>query len=114
VIVDTAGRRSLSHLRRALAKRGTLVIVGGDGGGRWTGGFFRGALRAPLLSPFVGQRLRGLTSKENQEDLRSLGELIDAGKVTPVIDRTYPLVEAPDAIRYLEQGHPRGKIVITV
>ena len=114
VIIDTAGRRSLSHLRRALAKRGTLVIVGGDGGGRWTGGFFRGALRAPLLSPFVGQRLRGLTSKENQEDLRSLGELIDAGKVTPIVDRTYPLVEAPDAIRYLEQGHPRGKIVITV
>jgi NADPH:quinone reductase-like Zn-dependent oxidoreductase len=114
VIVDTAGRRSLSHLRRALAKKGTLVIVGGDGGGRWTGGFFRGALRAPLLSPFVGQRLSGLTSKENQEDMRALTELIGTGEVTPVVDRTYPLVEAPDAIRYLEQGHPRGKIVITV
>jgi NADPH:quinone reductase-like Zn-dependent oxidoreductase len=114
LIVDTAGRRSLSHLRRALTPRGTLVIVGGDGGGRWTGGFFRGVLRAPLMSMFVSQRLRGLVSKENQEDLQTLRELIETGKVSPVIDRTYPLIEAPDAIRYLEQGHPRGKVVITV
>jgi NADPH:quinone reductase-like Zn-dependent oxidoreductase len=113
LIVDTAGRRPLSRLLRALTPKGTLVIVGGDGGGRWTGGFFRGALRAPLLSPFVGQRLRGLTSKEKKDDLQALDELIDAGKLTPVIDRTYPLVEAPDAIRYLEQGHPGGKIVVT-
>jgi NADPH:quinone reductase-like Zn-dependent oxidoreductase len=90
------------------------VIVGGDGGGRWTGGFFRGVLRAPLLSMFVGQRLRGLTSKEKQEDLQTLKELIEAGKVSPVVDRTYPLIEAPDAIRYLEKGHPRGKVVIAV
>jgi NADPH:quinone reductase-like Zn-dependent oxidoreductase len=114
VIVDTAGRRSLTTLRRALAPRGALVIVGGDGGGRWTGGFFRGMLRAPLLSPFVGQKLRGLVAKERQEDLRALVELIEAGKVTPVVDRTYPLAAAPDAIRYLEQGHPQGKVVITV
>ena len=114
LIVDTAGRRSLSHLRRALSPRGTLVIVGGDGGGRWTGGFFRGAFRAPLLSVFVGQRLRGLTSKEKLEDLKTLSELIQSGKVSPVIDRTYPLIEAPDAIRYLEKGHPRGKVVIEV
>jgi NADPH:quinone reductase-like Zn-dependent oxidoreductase len=114
LIVDTAGRRSLSHSRRALTPKGTLVIVGGDGGGRWTGGFFRGTLRAPLLSMFVGQRLRGLISKENREDLETLKGLIETGKVKPVIDRTYPLVESPDAIRYLEQGHPRGKIVITV
>jgi NADPH:quinone reductase-like Zn-dependent oxidoreductase len=114
LIVDTAGRRSLTHLRRALTPRGTLVIVGGDGGGRWTGGFFRGVLRAPLLSIFVGQTMRGLTSRENQEDLQTLKELIETGKVTPVIDRTYSLVEAPDAIRYLEQGHPRGKLVIAV
>ena len=114
VIVDTAGRRSLSQLRRALAPKGTLVIVGGDGGGRWTGGFLRGAVRAPLLSMFVDQRLRGLTSKENQEDLQALRELLETGKVTPVIDRTYPLIEAPDAIRYLAEGHPRGKVVITV
>ena len=90
------------------------MIVGGDGGGRWTGGFFRGVLRAPLLSLFVGQKLRGLNARVNQKDLRTVVELIDAGRVTPLIDRTYPLIEAPQAIRYLEQGHPRGKIVITV
>jgi NADPH:quinone reductase-like Zn-dependent oxidoreductase len=114
VIVDTAGRRPLSQLRRALTRRGTLVIVGGDGGGRWTGGFFRGVLRGPLVSLFVSQRLGGLVSKEKKVDLEALAELIEAGKVTPVIDRTYPLVEAPEAIRHLEQGHPRGKVVITV
>jgi NADPH:quinone reductase-like Zn-dependent oxidoreductase len=114
VIVDTAGRRPLSLLRRALTPRGTLVIVGGDGGGRWTGGFFRGVIRAPLLSLFVGQRLRGLVSGEKEEDLRALSELIEAGRVTPVIDRTYPLIEAAEAIRYLEQGHPGGKVVIGV
>jgi NADPH:quinone reductase-like Zn-dependent oxidoreductase len=114
LIVDSAGRRSLSHLRRALTPRGTLVIVGGDGGGPWTGGFFRGALRAPLLSMFVGQMLRGLNAKVNQRDLQTLSGLIEGGKVTPVIDRTYPLNEAPEAIRYLQEGHPRGKVVITV
>jgi NADPH:quinone reductase-like Zn-dependent oxidoreductase len=114
VIVDTAGRRSLSKLRRALTPAGTLVIVGGDGGGHWTGGFFRGILRAPVLSLFVGQRLRGLASKVKREDLITLAELVEAGSVTPVIDRTYPLIEAPDAIRYLEEGHARGKIVVTV
>jgi NADPH:quinone reductase-like Zn-dependent oxidoreductase len=113
LIVDTAGRRSLSVLRRALTPKGTLVIVGGDGGGPWTGGFFRGVFRAPVLSLFVGQRLRSLISKENRADLETLGELIEAGKVVPVIDRTYPLVEAPDAIRYLEEGHPRGKVIVT-
>ena len=114
VIIDTAGRSPLSRLRRALAPKGTLVIVGGDGGGRWTGGFFRGVLRGPLLSLFVGQRLRGLATKLRQEDLVALSELIAAGTLTPVIDRTYPLIEAPDAIRYLEEGHAAGKIVITV
>ncbi len=114
VIVDTAGRRPLARLRRALTPKGTLVIVGGDGGGRWTGGFFRGMLRAPLVSLFVGQRLRGLATKIKREDLVTLTELIEAGSLTPVIDRTYPLIEAPEAIRYLEEGHPRGKIVVTV
>src|SRR5262249_6781465 len=114
LIVDTAGRRPLSQLRRALTRKGTLVIVGGDGGGPWTGGFFRGVLRAPLLSLFVGQRLRGVTSRGDQESLRTLSELIEADKVTPVIDRTYPLAEAPDAIRYLAEGHPSGKVVIAV
>ncbi|MET0801762.1 MAG: NAD(P)-dependent alcohol dehydrogenase [Actinomycetota bacterium] len=114
VIIDTAGRRPLSQLRRALTAKGTLVIVGGDGGGRWTGGFFRGMLRAPVVSLFVGQRLRGLATKVKQEDLLAVKELVEAGTVTPVIDRTYPLIEAPDAIRYLEQGHAAGKVVITV
>jgi NADPH:quinone reductase-like Zn-dependent oxidoreductase len=114
VIVDTAGRRPLSRLRRAITPKGTLVIVGGDGGGHWTGGFFRGMLRAPVVSLFVGQRLRGLASKVKREDLIALTKLIGAGSLTPVIDRTYPLIEASDAIRYLEEGHVRGKVVITV
>jgi NADPH:quinone reductase-like Zn-dependent oxidoreductase len=114
LIVDTAGRRSLSQLRRALARRGTLVIVGGEGGGRWLGGFDRQILRAPLLSALVRQRLRPLVSKERKDDLVVLKGLIEAGKVTPVIDRTYPLGEVPEAIRYLQEGHARGKVVITV
>ncbi len=114
VIVDTAGRRPLSKLRRALTPKGTLVIVGGDGGGRWTGGFFRGVLRAPLTSLFVGQKLRGLASKVKHEDLMTLKALVEAGTLKAVIDRTFPLIEAPDAIRYLEEGHAAGKIVITI
>jgi NADPH:quinone reductase-like Zn-dependent oxidoreductase len=114
VIVDTAGRRPLRQLRRALTPKGTLVVVGGDGGGRWTGGFFRGILRGPLVSLFVGQRLRGLATKIVQEDLVTLTEMIEAGRITPVIDRTYPLIEAADAIRHLADGHAAGKIVVTV
>ncbi|MGZ8632023.1 MAG: NAD(P)-dependent alcohol dehydrogenase [Actinomycetota bacterium] len=114
LIIDTAGRRPLSQLRRALTPKGTLVIVGGDGGGPWTGGFFRGMLRGPLVSLFVGQRLRGLATKIKQEDLVTITELIEAGTIEPVIDRTYPLIEAPDAIRYLALGHAAGKIVVTV
>ncbi|HEY9377708.1 MAG TPA: NAD(P)-dependent alcohol dehydrogenase, partial [Jiangellaceae bacterium] len=76
VIVDTAGRRSLRELRRALTPDGTLVIVGGDGGGRWTGGFFRQILRAPLMSLFVGQKLRPLVQTEKLEDLQALAEMI--------------------------------------
>jgi NADPH:quinone reductase-like Zn-dependent oxidoreductase len=114
VIVDTAGRRPLRRLRRALTGKGTLVVVGGDGGGRWTGGFFRGMLRGPLLSLFVGQRLGGLSSKENQEDLRALAELVEAGTVSPVVGRTYSLGETPEAIRDIASGHARGKLVIAV
>jgi NADPH:quinone reductase-like Zn-dependent oxidoreductase len=114
VIIDTAGRRPLSVLRRALTSKGTLVIVGGDGGGHWTGGFFRGMLRGPLVSLFVGQRLRGLPTKVTQEDLLTVKELVEAGTLSPVIDRTYPLIEASDAVRYLAEGHAGGKIVVTV
>jgi NADPH:quinone reductase-like Zn-dependent oxidoreductase len=114
VILDTAGNRSLAHLRRALAPRGTLVIVGGEEGGRWSGGFERQILWAPLLSPFLGQRLRSLVATERKEDLEFLKGLIEAGKVTPVVDRTFPLSEVPEAIRYLRAGHARGKVVVTV
>ena len=113
VILDIAGNRPLSHLRRALTARGTLVIVGGETGGRWLGGFDR-SLRAELLSPFVGQRLTMLASSENAGDLRVLAELIDAGQITPAIDRTYPLDEVPAAIRYVRAGRARGKVAITV
>ena len=113
LIVDTGGRRTLAQLRRALTPTGTLVIVGGEGGGRWLGGFLRN-LRAPLLSRFIGQRLRMLSSKPNQDDLQVLRELIEAGKLTPLVGRTYPLGEVPEAMRALEAGKTRGKIVITV
>jgi NADPH:quinone reductase-like Zn-dependent oxidoreductase len=113
LILDTAGRRTLSQLRRALTAQGTLVIVGGEGAGRWMGGFDRN-LRAPLLSRLVGQRLRMLASKPRQADLQVLRELIEAGKLTPVIGRTYPLGEVPEAMRALETGHTRGKVVVTV
>src|ERR687896_169904 len=90
-----------------------LVIVGGEGGGRWLGGTDR-QIRAMMLSRFVGQKLGTFINKENHEDMIVLKELIESGKVTPIIDRTYPLAEVPEAIRYLEEGHARGKVVITV
>ena len=102
----------MSRLRRALTRKGTLVIVGGEGGGRWIG--MGRQLRALMLSPFVGQKLGTMIAKPNGEDLVVLKEFIEAGKVTPVIDMTYPLSEVPEAIRHLEQGHARGKVVITV
>ena len=113
LIVDTAGRRSLSHLRRALAPRGTLVLVGGEGGGRWTGGFER-QLRALVMSPFLRQKLRPLVSTERQEDLLFLKDVIEAGKVTPVIGRTYALDDAQQALSDADEGHGRGKTIVTV
>jgi NADPH:quinone reductase-like Zn-dependent oxidoreductase len=114
VSIDTAGRRSLSHIRGALAFDGILVIVGGEGGGRWFGGFDRQMFRAPLLSLFQRQKLTGLSAKIRKADLQFLSELIETGKVTPVIDGTYSLSDVPTAIRHLAEGHARGKIVITV
>lgn len=113
LILDTAGRRPVSLLRRALTPTGTLVIVGGEGGDRWLGGFHR-QIFAPLRSMFSGQKLIGLMFDEKLEDLLTLKELIEAGKLKPVVGKTYPLSEAADAIRYLEQGHARGKVVISV
>jgi NADPH:quinone reductase-like Zn-dependent oxidoreductase len=113
VILDTGGHRSLTHLRRALTPRGTLVIVGSETGGRWLGGSDR-QLRALLLSRFVGQKLGTIMCSENAQDLIVLTELIESGAVTPVIDRTYPLSETPAAIQHMQDGHARGKVVISV
>ncbi len=112
VIIDIGGNRSLRQLRRALSSRGTLVIVGGETGGRWLGGFDR-SLRAPVVSMFVRQKLCSIMCSENAADLRVLAELIDTGKVKPVIDRTYPLSQTAAAIRYVQDGLARGKVVVT-
>ncbi|MGA3564086.1 NAD(P)-dependent alcohol dehydrogenase [Melissospora conviva] len=115
VIIDTAGNRPVSLLRRALTPRGTLVLVGGEnGGGRLLAGYDRQMLRAPLMSIFTSQRLRNMMAKEHAADLEELRRLIDSGAVTPVIDRAYPLADAADAIRHLAQGHAAGKTVVTV
>jgi NADPH:quinone reductase-like Zn-dependent oxidoreductase len=113
VILDIGGNSPLSRLRRALTPKGTLVIVGGETDGRWLGGTDR-QLRALVLSPFVGQKLGTFVCRENHEDMIVLKELIEAGQVTPVVDRTYPLSESPEAISYLEGGRARGKVVIAV
>jgi NADPH:quinone reductase-like Zn-dependent oxidoreductase len=114
-ILDTAGNRSLSHLRRALTPNGTLVIIGGRGG-RLLGGTDRN-LRALMLSPFVRQTLRAPFLdhlKGHNDDLLALVELIEAGKVTPVIDSTYSLEDVPKAMWHLRRGHAHGKVVISV
>jgi NADPH:quinone reductase-like Zn-dependent oxidoreductase len=113
VILDIAGNRPLSRLRRALAPEGTLVIVGGEGGGKWLGGTDR-QLRALLLSPFVRQKLATWISSERRKDLEELRELIEAGAVTPIVDRTFPLRDVAEAIRYLRDGRTRGKAVVTL
>ncbi len=113
LILDIGGNPRLARLRRALTPTGTAVIVGGEEGGNWTGGFGR-ALRAPFLSMVVRQRLAMLASKERASDLENLTPLIEAGKVTPSIDRTYPLDQVPEAMRRLERGQVRGKVAITV
>jgi len=113
LILDVGGNSRLSRLRRALTPTGTLVIVGGEEGGKLTGGFGR-TLRAPVLSLFVRQRLTMLVSKEHHSYLEALRPLIEARKVTPAVDTTYPLADVPDAMRHLTAGHARGKIAITI
>ena len=112
LVLDTAGNRSVSSLRKLLAPRGTLVIVGGEGGGRVTGGFER-SLRALLLSPFVPQTLTGLVSTMRRDDLHTIAGLLESGAIRPVIDRVYPLAESAAAMRRLTDGSIRGKVVIT-
>jgi NADPH:quinone reductase-like Zn-dependent oxidoreductase len=113
VILDIGGHRSLRQLRRSLTRSGTLVIVGSETGGRLLGGFDR-SIRAMLLSPFVSQNLCALTNSENAADLVVLAELVESGKIAPVIDRTYPLQEAGAAIRHMLDGQVRGKVVIAL
>jgi NADPH:quinone reductase-like Zn-dependent oxidoreductase len=112
LIFDLVGNRSLSDCRRALTPTGTLILSSGDGG-RWLGPMGR-IIHALVLSPFVGQKLGTFVASENHEDMIVLKDLIESGKVAPVIDRTYPLSQVAEAIRYLEEGHARGKVVITV
>lgn len=113
LVLDTAGNRPLSHLRRVLTSHGTLVIIGGEAGGAWFGGTDR-PLRAAMLSPLVSQTLGGLMPDEDHKDLDVLREFIEAAKVTPVIDRTYPLSQTAEALDYVRQEHAQGKVVITI
>jgi len=112
VILDIGAKRALLKLRRGLAPNGTLVLVGGSRG-NWIGPVAR-ALGALVMSRFASQTLRPFLSDVNKDDLLALTDLIEAGKLRPVIDRTYPLSETAEAIRYLETGKARGKVVITV
>lgn len=112
LILDIGGNPSLSRLRRALTRTGTAVIVGGEDGGQLTG--MGRQLRALVLNPFLRQRLTMVISKEQAGDLERLTDLIEAGDVMPSIDRTYPLHDAPEAMRHLEAGKVRGKVAITI
>jgi len=115
VLLDNVGNRSLSDCRRVLNPRGRYVLIGGGGpdDGRWIGPLIR-VLKMLVLSRFVSQDMVFFMAQLKQEDLTLLGDLMQAGKVTPVIDRRYRLSETPEAIRYLEEGHARGKVVITL
>jgi NADPH:quinone reductase-like Zn-dependent oxidoreductase len=112
LVIDIAGNSTLSRLRRALARRGTLVIVGGENGGPVTGGIGR-QLRAVAISPFLRQRLTMHATKERASDLDPLTDLIEAGRVAPSLERTYPLDQVPEAMRHLQAGTVRGKLAVT-
>ncbi len=112
LILDIGGNSPLARLRRALTPAGTLVLAGGEDGGRWTG--MSRQLRALARSPFTRQRLTTLISRQRRADLETLARLIEAGQLTPVIGKTYPLRQAPDAMRHLQAGHARGKLVLTM
>src|SRR5205814_48096 len=111
---ELAGTTPPLAFRRVLTPKGRLVLSSGDSPGRVIGPVGR-IIKAMLLSPFIGgQTMRPFVAKASSDDLQFLRELIEAGRITPVIDRTYPLSEAADAIRYLETGRARGKVVISV
>jgi NADPH:quinone reductase-like Zn-dependent oxidoreductase len=111
LILDMAGTHSLSECRRALTVHGTYIVVGAPSG-RWLKGPDR-FFKALLLSLFVSQKMVPFVTKASHPDLVLLKDLIEAGKLTPVIDRSYSLAQTPEALRYLEEGHARGKVVIT-
>jgi len=113
LMLDNVGNRSLSECRRVLASNGTYVGVGGPNGGRWLGAVAH-LLKLLVLSRFVSQKVVMFIAQTNKEDLLILKELLEAGKVTPAIDRIYKLSEVPEALGYLEEGHAQGKVVITV
>lgn len=113
LIVDNVGSHSLAAYRRVLKPQGVLVIVGGPNKGDWLGPLM-GAIKAQLVSPFVSQRLQFMLAQSRHEDLEYLAKLAQQGKLTSVIDRTYTLEEVPQAMRYVETGHARGKVVIDV
>lgn len=113
VIIDIGGNSSISRLRRALTPDGTAVIVGGEDGGRLTGGMDR-QLRALVVSPFVGQRMAFVLPKEHYSFLERLATMVEDGALVPSVERTYPLSEAPGAMRQLVSGTVRGKLVITI
>ena len=115
VILDNVANHSLSEFRRVLNLDGRYVLIGGGGAneGRWLGPGLTQGVKAMVLSKFVGQKMGMMLAELNQKDLTFLADLMQSGKVTPVIDRTYKLSDLPDAIRYLEEGHARGKVVIT-
>jgi NADPH:quinone reductase-like Zn-dependent oxidoreductase len=115
VILDNVGTQPLSGFRRVLKPDGICVMIGGGGpnDGRWVGPMAR-PIKAKLMSPFISQKMGMMLAQGNKDDLNVLADLMQSGKVTPVIDRTYPLSEIREAVRYLEGGHARGKVVITV
>ena len=113
LVLDNGGNRPLALLRSVLTPGGTVVFVGGEDGGRWTGGMDR-QLRGFATSLGRPQKARMFLAAVKQKDLEVLAAMIEAGTVTSVVDRTYPLEQAADALRHLERGHPRGKLVLTV
>jgi len=113
LILDNVGTHSLLEYRRVLNPQGRYVMIGSTTTGNWLG-FFAGPLAGLLLSPFVSQKFSMILAELNKEDLATLGTLMQSGKVTPVIDRTYQLAETAEALRYLEKGHARGKVVVAV
>jgi NADPH:quinone reductase-like Zn-dependent oxidoreductase len=113
LILDTVGNRNLEEVLPVMTPTGALVLVGGPNDGRWLGAF-KVMLRMYIGSWFESQKVHPFLLKLKPGDLATMAELLESGKVTPVIDRTYPLAEVQAAMRYLEEGHARGKVVITL